>query len=322
MQGLRRAKNRSLLSVNEDFEPERNAAGAREMKSNNNMSKTWKIVGTTVFWCLVVAYFVCASLLRARNEQERTVDSVEVVVKDADQRSFITPEKVLSLLAEEGINPVGKGIDEVDLAEICRTIDSYCFTAHSLAYINYSGALSIEVSQRVPLLRVMSDDGHDFYLTKEGYILPVAPHATLNLPIVTGTIKLPFGKSFEGNIEEWLAGGEKKYRENYNFLSKLINFVVYLETSEWEGCRCVQINLVNPKVAGGKDGSFVEPHIELVPRTGDYLVAFGKIDEVEAKMYRWRRFVEAKVVDMTGGTLCVEYEGQALWKAPKAKKKK
>lgn len=269
-----------------------------------------------------MAYFVCASLLRARNERERTVESVEVVVKDADQRGFITPEKVLSLLAEEGINPVGKGVDEVDLAVISRAIEEYCFTAHSLAYIDYSGTLTIEVSQRAPLLRVMSDDGHDFYLTKEGYVLPVAPHATLNLPIVTGTLELPFGKSFEGDIEEWLAGGEKKYRENYNFLYKLINFVVYLETSEWEGCRCVQINLVRPKATGGKEGSFVEPHIELVPRTGDYLVEVGKLEEIEDKIYRWRRFVEAKVVDMRGGTLCVEYEGQALWKAPKAKKKR
>ena len=34
MQGLRRAKKRSLLGVNEHFEPERNAADAREIKSN------------------------------------------------------------------------------------------------------------------------------------------------------------------------------------------------------------------------------------------------------------------------------------------------
>ena len=35
MQGLRSARKRSLLSANEHFEHERNAADAREMESNN-----------------------------------------------------------------------------------------------------------------------------------------------------------------------------------------------------------------------------------------------------------------------------------------------
>lgn len=285
------------------------------------MNKTWKIVGTTIFWCVVVAYFVCASLLRARNERERKVENLEVVVRDADQRGFITPEKVLTLLAEEGIDPVGKSVDSVDLAEINRVVEEYCFTSRSLAYIDYEGRLTIELSQRAPLLRIITDEGYDFYLTAGGYVLPIEPNATLNLPIVTGSLSLPFGKSFEGNLREWLAGGEKKYRENYNFLSKLINFVVYLEDAEWQGGRCVQINLVTPKKKGDKAGSFVEPHIELVPRTGDYMVEFGTLDEVEEKMYRWRRFVEAKVVDTKGGTLSVEYDGQAVWKPAKEKKK-
>lgn len=285
------------------------------------MNKTWRIVGTTIFWCVVVAYFVCALLLRARNERERRVESIEIVVRDADQRGFITPEKVLSLLAEEGIAPVGKSVDSVDLAAINRTIEAYCFTSRSLAYIDYEGTLTIELSQRAPLLRVITDEGYDFYLTAGGYVLPVEPSVSLNLPIVTGSLEVPFGKSFEGNLREWFSEGEKKYRENYNFLSKLINFVIYLETPEWEGGRCVQINLVSPKKKGSKADSFVEPHIELVPLTGDYLVEFGKLDEVEEKMYRWRRFVEAKVVDMKGGTLSVEYDGQAVWKPAKEKKK-
>lgn len=284
------------------------------------MNKTWKIVGTTIFWCVVVAYFVCASRLRAKTERERRVERVEVVVKDADQRGFITPEKVVGILHSEGLDPVGRSLDSVDLATINKAVESYCFTERSITYVDYEGTLTIEVTQRAPLLRVRSDEGYDFYLTRGGYVLPVEQGYSLNLPIVTGSLEVPFGKSFEGDIREWLSEGEKKYRENYNFLSKLINFVVYLEENEWQGGECVQINLVSPRKVADK-ASYNEPHIELVPRTGDYLVEFGKLDQVEEKMYRWRRFVEAKVVDMKGGTLNVEYEGQALWRAAKQAKK-
>jgi hypothetical protein len=42
IQGLRRAKNRSLLGANEDFEREHNAVGAREKQSNNATKNNFK----------------------------------------------------------------------------------------------------------------------------------------------------------------------------------------------------------------------------------------------------------------------------------------
>ena len=81
----------------------------------------------------------------------------------------------------------------------------------------------------------------------------------------------------------------------------------------------MQIDLTAPTTKSAKKGS-EEPRIELIPRTGNYIVEFGKLEQVEEKMYRWRRFVESKVVDLEGGKLNVEFEGQALWRAPKQTK--
>lgn len=285
------------------------------------MKRVWKIVGATLFWCVIVAYLVFASLLRAKNEQQRTVERVEVVVDNADNQGLISPEKVLDLLNQEGLYPVGKSVESVELTTINQCVEEYCFIARAKTYIDYRGTLTIEVRQREPVMRYKGSDGYDFYLTANGYVLPVEPHATFNLPIVTGDVELPFGKSFEGSLREWLAEGEKKYQESYKFLTKLINFVVYLEESEWEGGKCVQINLVTPKKSKGKKEGYNEPQIELIPRNGDYLVEIGRLEQIEEKIYRWRRFVESAVVDMSGGTLCVEYDNQALWKEAQKSKK-
>lgn len=285
------------------------------------MKRTWNIVGTTIFWCAVVAYFVCATLLRRDKEQARRVESVEIIVKDADQKGFITPQKALQIIEDEGLNPVGKSVDSVNLAKINGAIEANCFTAEAVTYVDYEGRLTVEVEQRTPLLRMKCEGGYDFYLTEDGYVLPVEPHTTLNLPIVTGTINLPFGRSFSGELREWLTGSEKKYSKCYDFLTKLTNFVVYLNESEWDGCKCVQINLVTPTSKGGSKGVFVEPRVELIPRVGNYVVEIGHLEQLDEKIHRWQRFVEANVVDMNGGVLNVEYDSQALWKAPKEKTK-
>ena len=284
--------------------------------------KIWRTVGNILFWGAVVAYLVWAFGLRKHAQQGRRVERMEVIVRDSLESSFITPATIINLVDEAGENPVGKRVDSLNLGKINRLVEDFCFTARAITYVDYNNTLTVELTQREPLLRVCTDNGYDFYLTQGLYVLPIEPLASPNLPVVSGRIDFPFGTSFRGDLKEWLLGEEKKYKDCYNFLCKLINFVVLTEsTPSYEG-KIVQIVATPPKTKAPR-GEFGEPHFKLIPRYGDYVVEIGSLDDVEAKLYRWSRFAEAQVVDMSaGGILNVEYEGQALWKAPQAAKKK
>lgn len=285
------------------------------------MKKSWNIVGKTIFWCAVVAFFVAAGMLRSRKERERIVERMSVIVKDAEEMGFITPELVLGIIESEGLNPVGQSVESVDLQRINGAVEEYCFTERAVTYVDYSGELTVEVSQRRPIVRVCTDEGYDFYLTRGLYVLPVQPHAKVDVPIVTGSTTFPFEKGFEGPAKRWFDEEKKNHRENYNFLLKLTNFVTFTERSEWLKGKVVQIVLSTPATNALQMG-YCEPKVEVVPRDGDYIVALGRLEDVEAKVERWRRFAEARVVDMNGGKLNVEYEGQALWQAPQPTTKK
>ncbi len=280
------------------------------------MKKSWNIVGKTIFWCVVVAFFVAAGMLRSRKEQERTVERVRVVVKDGNQWGFITPDLVVALIDNEGLNPVGRSVDSLNLKRINDVVEEHSFTERAITYVDYAGVLTVEVTQRRPIVRICTDEGYDFYLTRELYVLPVQAHAKADVPIVTGSVSFPFAKGFEGAAKEWYDGEKKNHRENYNFLSKLTNFVAFTEENEWLGGDVVQIVLTTPASATSCN-EYCEPKVEVVTRKGGYVVALGRLENVEAKVERWRKFAEARVVDMNSGRLNVEYEGQALWQAPK-----
>ena len=290
-------------------------------KKGKMSKKVWNIVGKTIFWCVVVTFFVAAGLLRSKKEGERTVESVRVIVRDADERGFVTPELVLGIIDSEGVNPVGMSVESVDLARINKAVEEYSFTEKAITYIDYSGRLTVEVTQRKPIVRICTDEGYDFYLTRELYVLPVQPYVKVDVPIVTGSAPMPFAKSFEGSREEWYDEEKKNHTENYNFLLKLTNFVTFTERDAWLKGNVVQIVLTMPKATSSQKG-YCEPKVEVVPREGGYIVALGRLEDVEAKVERWKRFVEAKVVDLDGGRLCVEYEGQAIWKVAQTTGKK
>lgn len=287
---------------------------------SNRSKRVWKIVGTTIFWCAVAGFFVAAALLRHSNEEARRVEQVEVIIAGRQEARFVTPELVVGLIDNAGLNPLGVAVDSLDLAKINHVVEEYCFVERAMTYVDYNGTLTVELTQREPYMRIRTNSGYDFYLTRNMYVLPVDAGVALRLPIATGELWLPFGKSFTGSLREWIGEGEKKSKESYNFLCKLINFVVLMEESEELSGQFVQLALVMPRTPSRK-GEFQEPHIELVPRRGGYILEFGALENVEAKFYRWRRFCESKVVDMSRGRLNVEYDGQAIWKEEKAPEK-
>ncbi len=91
---------------------------------------------------------------------------------------------------------------------------------------------------------------------------------------------------------------EKKSYQSYLFLTKLANFVRFIERDDFWSAQIVQINVpgggsgVNPEGYGAdRAGRWKEPELELVPRAGDHIVALGALDGTEGeKLEKLRLF--------------------------------
>ena len=81
---------------------------------------------------MVVAFFVATAILRSHKESARKVERVSIVVKDAHERGFITPDIVQNIIDNEGLNPIGKSVDSLNLARINQAVENYCFTAEAI----------------------------------------------------------------------------------------------------------------------------------------------------------------------------------------------
>lgn len=255
---------------------------------------------------LVVLFFVWAASLRRHNEEQRRVERVNIIIADSAALQLLSAEDVIDIVHQAGLWPLGQRVDSLSLRDINRAIEECPFVAQATTFIDYDNTLSVEIVQRKPMVRVSTSEGEDFYLTRGLYMLPVEYHKPLDVPIVTGSLKLPCPKGFEGDLRVWAKANKKNSDKNYRFIYKLLNFVVLSEPLD----QIVQIVLI----ADGDD----EPKVEVVPRNGNYTVELGHIGDkadIERKLECWQRFVEAGVVDLnTGGTLSVAYDNQAVWR--------
>ena len=218
-----------------------------------------------------------------RHEDTRLCRGVDLHITDSLHFDLIDEEMVLAVLQEHSIDPVGLPLEEIDPERIEATLLMHPLVGKVQCYKTGGDMLRINLSSKVPLVRVINNRGQDFYVDSRGEILTQRSLA-VQLPVATGYIDRQF------------AAGE------------LLEVVRVIDQSEFWKAQVEQINVT-------KDGQ-----IELVPRVGDHLLILGTADNVEAKLDRLLNFYE-KGLDNVGWnkyrSVSVAYENQVVCKKRK-----
>ena len=140
-----------------------------------------------------------------------------------------------------------------ECTEVKIDIEKESFVEKAECYKTLSGHVCINIKQRIPVIRIMADNGDNYYLDNHGNIMPEAGYAT-DILIATGHIS-------------------KKYAQNV--LSKIANHIV--SNTFWKN-QTVQLNVLT-------NGT-----LEMVPRVGDHIVFLGSPTHIDSKLERLRKF--------------------------------
>ena len=166
------------------------------------MQRTWRIVGMTLLWVLVVGFIF---LYNSRSRQHRAmtqVQSVSVDIIDSlPDESLMSRRLVEQWIKQSGIETVGSPIDKVDLVGIEKAIRSNGFVDRASAHVTYDGVLHIRVSQRKPVMRLVCGS-YDCYVTQDGFVFPSPGRAAVYVPVVSGSYAPPMPKDYVGRVAD------------------------------------------------------------------------------------------------------------------------
>ncbi len=238
----------------------------------------------------ILAVFVLAGYLvysavgmTNRHEDTRLCQGVDLHITDSLHFDLIDEEMVIGVLQEHSIDPVGLPLEDIDPEKIEATLMLHPLVGKVQCYKTGGDLLRINLTSKVPLVRVINNRGNDFYVDSKGEIL--SQHSlAVQLPVATGYIDRQFAAN------------------------ELLQVVRALDRSEFWKAQVEQINVTKDR------------QIELVPRVGDHLLILGTADNVESKLERLMNFYE-NGLDNVGWnkyrSISVAYEGQVVCKKRK-----
>lgn len=192
------------------------------------MNRTLKYTLLSLLWGAVAVYIIWAAASARRARSERKVGRVDIEVVDSTaQGHLVSVGMVRRWISESGISTVGTAVDAVDLAGIERLIARNGFVDRAVVYVSYDGTLHISISQRKPLVRLLTD-GLNAYATAEGVVFAAPRASSLYVPVVTGSYRPPFPASYSGDVREWIDERKREIdgriaeleREKYPFYSR------------------------------------------------------------------------------------------------------
>lgn len=218
------------------------------------MSINWKKTAIVVCDIVIAAYLLLAVTAFNKPDTKAThCSEVKIDIQETVVDGFLNAGEIKMILSQNHIYPLTQPMASVNPRQIEEVLEKSPFVEKAECYKTLSGHVCIDIQQRIPVVRVMADNGDNYYVDTHGNMMPETRYVT-DLIIATGAIT-------------------KKYAQQT--LTRVANHI--MQDDFWKN-QVVQINVLN------------NGYMEIVPRIGDHIIFLGTPSHVDKKLERLRKF--------------------------------
>ena len=213
----------------------------------------WKKTAIALLDILLAAYLVLAmTSFNKPDETQKMCTKVTINITDENTNGFLSAPEIKRILEGKKLYPLEKRMTTVNPRDVEEILKKSPFVSTAECYKTQNGHVCISVTQRLPIVRIKSITGDDYYVDDKGGIMASSKY-TSDLVIATGYITKEFAQVYITPLME-----------------------VLMESDFWKN-QIVQINVMPDK------------GIELVPRVGDHIIYLGYLPTAKNKEERFAR---------------------------------
>lgn len=148
-----------------------------------------------LFLLLAFAVYLVTAFYRMADSKDETIcNQLRVIIVDSLYAGFIDQAEVERILREKRLHPLGLPMDTIQGKRIEDELSANPYVKLAVCYKTNGGVLNILIMQHLPIMRILSDKGENYYIDEMGD--PFLPNGYLsNLVVATGNIDSAFAKN-------------------------------------------------------------------------------------------------------------------------------
>jgi cell division protein FtsQ len=226
----------------------------------------------TIYLFVIPGYYAHTSYLKSCR-------GLKITIADSSQYHFVTKRDIQNTIFNKNGALIGRTIKEIELSEVENTMTRYRELKTAEVYMSIDGVIHVYADQRTPVMRLMPNEGGDYYLDAEGVVVRRRNLYTPRLHIVGGNI----------NISQAMLSGVSVLDTSVKntILKDIYHIVSYINKDDFWSAQIDQIYVDS------------QDEIDLIPRVGNHIVHLGTAENLEGKLKNLEVFYE-KVLPEVG----------------------
>lgn len=216
------------------------------------MKKIFVIIGL----CALAGYLIFSAFFFNNKTDERICSDFNITTISQNSSGMLALNEIEKLIDSKGLNPYGKSLKEINTYEIEQAVLQNKMVKKANVFITNNGNIHLEIEERKPILRIISNSNENYYIDEEGERVPLSQLFVADLPLATGNITESFAKT-------GLYAFAKFLHEN-KFWNNQIEQIIVLPNEE----------------------------LKIIPRVGNHDIILGKIDNFQNKLTKLKTFYE------------------------------
>ena len=226
------------------------------------MIKVFKIL----FWILIMAGVGVVLYFAVTERHKLKCSGFEVVITDDNGNSFINEDEIRSLIYKYHDSLSGKFLDSIDTELIENTLCKNPYILNATVYSSPLGNVKALIERENALIRITNKYKQEYYIGENGNPLPLSKNYVPHTLVASGNIDEKYNNIRNDNFRL-----NEDSTNSECILTKIFLLAQYISGSEFFHAHFEQI-FVN------ENNEF-----ELIPVSGDYMIIFGDIDNMENK---------------------------------------
>lgn len=199
----------------------------------------------------------------------------QIIISQDDENNFVEEEDILKFLRDRNDTLVDQPLHEINVYELERALSAHPSIASADVAVNVNGDVSIMVTQRKPIVRVINTSGESYYLDNKATLMPLADHYTARVLVVNGLITEQYAQFYNLSV----AGIKKDSAlSSASVLDDIYELAAYISAD----------SLISGLITQAYVNA--EREIELYPAVGNQRIIFGKAEDIAGKFEKLRIF--------------------------------
>ncbi len=250
--------------------------------------KTLKRVG----WLGLILLMASLIISAVARKGASSVSGLSVTIEPLPGGHLLVDEKDVLLTIDRsfGFELPGKPVAGTDVGRLEKVLEEDPFILDANVYIDARNEINIEVVQREPVLRIMDNNGLNYYLDESGLKMPLSNHFTARVLVATGNIP--------PHVPDFLERKRHTLKDLFELAGKL-------RADPFFDPLIDQVHVSNQR------------EFTLIPKVGDQKIILGPYEHIDEKLRNLKVFYQEGIAYegwQKYRTINLQYRGQVVCK--------